>query len=63
MKKDNEAEKTKVKCKCGHSVYLLGEKKKICSWCGSYVYLTPMIEFKDKLINVMFKIKLKENNK
>lgn len=46
-----EYSKHKVKCKhCGHNstmpVYV---DKKICSWCGNYVFRTPEIEFKFRL--------------
>ena len=47
----------KVKCKCSHSVFMpYGTDKKICSYCGNYVYRNKEIEFKEKLLK-----KLKEN--
>ena len=36
------------KCKCGHSVDVLG-KKKICTHCGNYVFKNKEEEFKYRL--------------
>jgi len=41
--------KCRVKCKCGHTTVLANKDRKICTWCGHYVYKTPRIEFKYKL--------------
>lgn len=52
-------------CKCGHSVILPAfVDKKICSWCGHYVFRTPKIEFEYKLKQMIRKQKIdrKENN-
>lgn len=35
-------------CKCGHSMYMLDTNKKLCKLCGSYVYISPLEEFKDR---------------
>jgi len=47
-----ELTKYKVSCPCGHkTVFYPFEKKdkKICSWCGHYVYINKRVEFKEKL--------------
>ena len=36
-------------CKCGHKVTIFKEKKKLCTWCGRYVYKDKKMEFKDRL--------------
>ena len=39
-----------VKCKCGHSISFLDKsEKKICNWCGNYVYKNKKLEFIEKL--------------
>ena len=53
-----ERTKYKVYCKCGHSMvfYPMEHKeKKLCSWCGHYVYKDKKVEFNDKL-NRLIKI-------
>lgn len=55
-KKLDEAFKYSHKCRCGHSltIYPFEEKnKKICGWCGKYVYINETEEFKDKLRNLL----------
>lgn len=52
IKRTDEIVMYKHYCKCGHSVviYPMEKKiKKICSWCGSYVYTDKKEEFKEKL--------------
>jgi len=51
-----EQSKYKVYCKCGHSVVIYPINKtnrKLCSWCGNYVYKDPeeqkKYDFKCKL--------------
>lgn len=46
-----EYSKYKIKCKhCGHSTTMpIFLDKKICSWCGNYIFRTKEIEFKHKL--------------
>ena len=39
-----------LKCKCGHSLVMSNAERTICNWCGSWVYRTPQIEFKYKLM-------------
>lgn len=49
-------EKYRIYCKCGHSIVIFPferKTKKICSWCGHYVYLNEKIEFKDRLTKLM----------
>lgn len=39
-----------VKCKCGHSVLIPARNdKKICTWCGEYVFRNKQDEFKYRL--------------
>lgn len=53
----DEYDKVKIRCKCGHRVIVpLKEKKRLCGWCGYWVYRDKKEEFKDKL-----KGKIKEN--
>lgn len=59
-----EYSKHKVKCKhCGHSstmpVYV---DKKICSWCGNYVFRTPEIEFKFRLKEKIKRKRVQDDN-
>ena len=52
--------KYKHMCRCGHSVVIYPfEKriKKLCSWCGEYVYINEREEFKDKLMKLLGGIK------
>ena len=38
------------KCKCGHTFLIHAtENKKICNWCGNYVFRTPKDEFDYRL--------------
>lgn len=47
----DERLKCKVKCKCGHKVAIPSFKnKKLCDWCGHYVYKEQKDEFKDALL-------------
>lgn len=51
-KKINEISKYKYYCKYGHPVVIYpmeSKKKKICSWCGNWVYSDKKVEFKEKL--------------
>lgn len=43
-------------CKCSHSDLLIHKDKKICTWCGEYIYNTPFDEFKDKLSKARMKL-------
>ena len=59
-----EYSKHKVRCKhCGHNstipVYV---DKRICSWCGNYVFRTPEIEFKFRLDQEIKKRKRVQND-
>lgn len=39
-----------IKCPtCGHSVHFAKVDKKICSWCGNYVFKNRKVEFDYKL--------------
>ena len=35
----------KVKCKCGHKVFIGRTEKMICSWCGRYIFKDKQKEF------------------
>lgn len=52
-KKFNMYSDLSVKCKCGHSVVMYNFDKKLCGWCGKYVYKDKQTEFKYKLKNKM----------
>lgn len=40
-----------VYCKnCGHAITMPNADRTICTWCGLWVYRTPQIEFKYKLM-------------
>ena len=41
--------KHKVKCKCGHKVFITKYDKIICSWCGNYVFKDKKKEFDYRL--------------
>ena len=48
----NEREEFKIYCSCGHGVVILPfehKNKKICSYCGKYVYKDKKEEFKERL--------------
>lgn len=58
FKRLEEKKKYTVYCKCGHSmaIYPMEHKtKKICSWCGYYVYKNKKVEFIDRLENLLSK--------
>lgn len=48
-----EIAKHKYKCKnCGHTVIIFPMEhkiKKLCKWCGEYVYINGKEEFKDRM--------------
>ena len=57
-KRLSEMNKYKVYCKCGHSLvfYPMEHRiKKICSWCGYYVYKDRKTEFNERLKNILVK--------
>lgn len=48
----------KYTCECGHVLLIKkDETKKLCKYCGHYVYINKSEEFKDKLINKINKTK------
>ena len=58
LRLDNERSKYKVYCRCGHSltIYPMEKKiKKLCSWCGHYVYINKRVEFMDKIKKLLAK--------
>ena len=45
-----ELSKYRVKCKCGHTLYITNRHNfKICNYCGNKVYRNGKCEFIDKL--------------
>ena len=45
----NALQPFRVKCKCGHSLCIVSVDRKICSWCGNYVYKDKLTEMKYEL--------------
>lgn len=46
----NEIAKNSYPCSCGHKVLMnYKQNKKLCSWCGRYVYKNKRDEFREKL--------------
>lgn len=48
----NEIEEFKIYCSCGHSMVIFPfekKNKKVCSYCGKYVYTNKQEEFKERL--------------
>lgn len=43
----------KVKCRCGHTLIIVGKPKVICNHCGYYVYKNKQEEFKDRMTRVL----------
>lgn len=42
----NELDKVKYECRCGHKEVITStEDKKICSWCGRYIFRDKRDEF------------------
>ena len=51
----NEKSKYKYYCKCGNSAIIYPfekRQKKLCDWCGNYIYANKREEFKDNLRKV-----------
>lgn len=47
-----ERNKFKMYCSCGHSMIMFPfekKNKKICRYCGNYVYINKQEEFKERL--------------
>ena len=49
MKEDIKRTENSVKCDCGHTVFMGRQDKKICSWCGKYVFKDKKEEFKYRM--------------
>ena len=45
----------KVKCKCGHTNFMVDTDRMICSWCGNYVYKNKQVEFKYTMQSMLSK--------
>ena len=39
----------RVKCSCGHTLIMVHESRKICDWCGKWVFKDKSEEFKYRL--------------
>lgn len=47
---NEELDKVKYKCKCGHrNVIPQNKEKTLCSWCGNYVFKEKKDEFKYRM--------------
>lgn len=46
---------SKITCKCGHRILMGLEERKVCSWCGNYIFKTKEDEFKYRLEEKMKK--------
>ena len=62
-KYENALAKYKRKCRCGHTVTIINKNKKLCSYCGHYVYSNPKDEFIEKLGRTMKERKNEKQNK
>jgi len=49
IKQQEDISRNKIKCKCGHSILLGNQKRRICNWCGKWVYKDKRTEFEYKL--------------
>lgn len=56
-KRFNDLDKHKVRCKCSHTFILNKADRALCSYCGNWVYRTPEIEFKYKILEKIKKVK------
>lgn len=55
IKRMAEIDKYKYYCKCGNSAIIYPfekRQKKLCDWCGNYIYANKREEFKDNLRKV-----------
>ena len=54
----NEYDKVKFICKCGHRVIILKKiEKKICDWCGEFVFRDKKAEFDYRMKEQLLKTK------
>ena len=56
QKLENDRSKYKRYCKCGHSIIFPPNSKtnkKICNWCGNYIYKNDYEEFKENIKKVL----------
>ena len=52
--KDSYYAQFKVKCKCGHTLLISPvNSKKLCSYCGNYVYRNEKEKFKEKMKEIL----------
>lgn len=45
----NALQPYKVKCNCGHTMYIVKKDRTVCRWCGHYVYRDKFTEMKYEL--------------
>lgn len=46
----SEITKSRVICKCGHSVLIpTNDNKAVCHWCGNFVFRNKEAEFKHRM--------------
>lgn len=49
----NAYSEIRVACKCSHTMSIRARDRVICSYCGNWVYRTPELEFKYKMVEKM----------
>lgn len=55
-KMDDKLFVNRLLCKCGHSnVISIHENKKLCKWCGNYVFKNKQAEFEYRIKERMAK--------
>lgn len=56
----DKMEEFKQKCECGHSIYLSKAYPIVkCNWCGRMNYFDKKEKFKNKMLNELYKEKMK----
>lgn len=60
-KRFREFEKYKVRCKCSHTFIISRVDRALCSHCGNWVYRTPKLEFKYKILEKIKKCEGEKN--
>ena len=55
--------KYRVVCKCSHTVTIVKADRIICNHCGNWIYRTPQIEFKYKMMKKMKGMNDKNENR
>lgn len=53
IKKTHEIVQDRILCQCGHSILIPPQiDKKVCTWCGRYVFKNKKDEFKYRMKEV-----------